>query len=169
MLTDWQARAAEHWAAVETVTVPMRARKSRQEKHPVFDFRHTYYSFSLGRLERWHCGFGRILEDSPENDFLEKYSDSDIRHRESAPLRLPQKEIDALPLNKLFPTLLSREEHEQPGCIHANMDLYKWAYKSWPWISSELLRETLFFAIKAREIDIRASLYNLSDYGYEAI
>ena len=49
------------------------------------------------------------------------------------------------------------------------MDLYKWAYKSSPWISSDLLRETLFFAIEAREIDMRASPYDLTDYGYPAI
>ena len=49
------------------------------------------------------------------------------------------------------------------------MDLYKWAYKSSPWISSDLLLETLFFAIEAREIDMRASPYDLSDYGYPAI
>jgi len=119
------------------------------------------------------------------------YSGSDIRHRESAPLRLPQEEIDSIvnsrpiccshfdafrffapdaaPLNRMKPTLLGREENEQPGCIHTNMDLYKWAYKSAPWISSDLLRETLFFAIEAREIDMRASPYDLSGFGYDAI
>ena len=49
------------------------------------------------------------------------------------------------------------------------MDLYKWAYKSSPWISSDLLRKTLFFAIEARIIDMRASPYDLSDYGYSPI
>ena len=49
------------------------------------------------------------------------------------------------------------------------MDLYKWAYKSSPWISSELLREALFFAVEAREIDMRAAPYDLSEWGYEPI
>lgn len=49
------------------------------------------------------------------------------------------------------------------------MDLYKWAYKSSPWISSDFLRKTLFFAIEARSIDMRASPYDLSDYGYSPI
>lgn len=240
---EWKERAARHRAAVEAITGPMRARKSRGEKHPVFDFLHTYYSFPLGRLERWHPGVGTTLVDDPDTPFSEKfyrhqdglvfcdpakltdkgrsrlrwihqllsltrdrpphlachglhewamvYSGSDIRHRESAPLRLSQREIDqlvssrpincshfdafrffapdAVAFNRLSPTLLTREEHEQPGCIHANMDLYKWAYKSAPWISSDLLARTLFFAIEAREIDMRASPYDLSDYGYEAI
>jgi hypothetical protein len=49
------------------------------------------------------------------------------------------------------------------------MDLYKWAYKSSPWISSDLLRETLFFAIEAREIDMRAAPYDLTPWGYQPI
>jgi hypothetical protein len=242
-LSKWQESAILHRKEVQEITVPMRARKSRGEKHPVYDFLHTYYSFPLGRLERWHPGVGIPLEVDQNIDLPEKcyqrsngvawidpekltpkgreriqwtyrllsmtqsrppnfachglhewamvYSGSDVRHRESAPLRLPQKEIDALvssrplccshfdafrffapdtiPRNRFSPTLLTREDHEQPGCIHANMDLYKWAYKSSPWISSDLLRKTLFFAIEARIIDMRASPYNLSEYGYSPI
>ena len=119
------------------------------------------------------------------------YQGQDIRHRESTPLRLAQDEIDhlvstrtitcshfdayrffspgALTLNKLKPTLDGRQDSEQCGCLHTNMDLYKWAYKSSPWISSDLLRETLFFAIEAREVDMRASPYDLTDYDYPPI
>jgi len=240
---DWKERAKTHRDAVEKITVPMRARKSRREKHPVYDFLHTYYSFSLGRLERWHPGYGVSLQDDGETEFSTNYyrkedgivsvdptllsekgrarlewtlrllkltqsrppnlachglhewamvyEGGDIRHRESAPLRLPQAEIDAVvgsrpiccshfdafrfftptavPLNRLSPSLHTREENEQPGCIHTNMDLYKWSYKSSPWISSDLLREALFFAIEAREIDMRASPYDLAEYGYSPI
>ena len=62
-----------------------------------------------------------------------------------------------------------RDQHEQPGCIHANMDLYKWCYKAMPWAGSELLWECFRFALAAREIDMRASPYDLSSYGYEPI
>jgi hypothetical protein len=75
----------------------------------------------------------------------------------------------AKPQNK-FP--LEREsvpEYEQPGCIHANMDLYKYGYKIAPFISSDLLRELFFLARKAREIDMRASPYDLSEYGFSPI
>jgi hypothetical protein len=54
---------------------------------------------------------------------------------------------------------------EQPGCIHANMDLYKWAFKSMPWIGSDLLLRCFRLALYAREIDMRASPYDLSSYG----
>jgi hypothetical protein len=58
---------------------------------------------------------------------------------------------------------------EQPGCLHANMDLYKWSYKLSPLIDSETLLDCLELAAAAREIDMRASPYDLSDYGYTPI
>ena len=36
---------------------------------------------------------------------------------------------EAVPLNELQPTRETQRNLEQPGCLHANMDLYKWAYK----------------------------------------
>ena len=35
----------------------------------------------------------------------------------------------ARPRNALVPTRADQVAHEQPGCLHATMDLYKWAYK----------------------------------------
>lgn len=76
---------------------------------------------------------------------------------------------DARPLNTLQPTFESRTEMEQGGCIHANMDLYKWAYKLYPWTSSELIGATFLLALEAREFDMQASPYDLSKYGIDAI
>ena len=47
----------------------------------------------------------------------------------------------AAPLNELQPTRETQRELEQPGCLHANMDLYKWAYKLTPAVPSELLMD----------------------------
>jgi hypothetical protein len=58
---------------------------------------------------------------------------------------------------------------EQPGCLHANMDLYKWSYKLSPLIDSAMLLDCLELAAAAREIDMRASPYDLSGYGYPPI
>jgi hypothetical protein len=72
---------------------------------------------------------------------------------------------EAVPLNK---HQLSREvfiEKEQPGCIHTNMDVYKWAYKFYPWVSSETILAAFELAYKARYIDMKASPYDLSDQG----
>ncbi len=58
---------------------------------------------------------------------------------------------------------------EQPGCIHAAMDLYKWAYKLGPLVASELLMDSLELAAAARAVDMRASPYDLSGYGFTPI
>ncbi|WP_418001700.1 3-methyladenine DNA glycosylase [Mycobacterium sp. PDNC021] len=58
---------------------------------------------------------------------------------------------------------------EQPGCVHANMDLYKWSYKLGPLLESNLLMDCLDLAADARVLDMRASPYDLSDYGIEPI
>ena len=119
------------------------------------------------------------------------YEGAEVRHGETVPLRLPRKEIDTLvhsrPLccshfdafrffapgakvmNRVQPDLSAREENEQPGCIHANMDLYKWAAKSLPWVSSDLLWNCFGLATRAREIDMRASPYDLTGFGYDPI
>jgi hypothetical protein len=58
---------------------------------------------------------------------------------------------------------------EQPACIHANMDLYKWAFKLGPLVPSELVMDCLELAADARGLDMRASPYDLRDYGFEPI
>lgn len=119
------------------------------------------------------------------------YRSETVRHEKVATLRLSNEEIArfvesrpircthydafrfftpaARPLNQLQPTLDGRPLQEQPGCIHANMDLYKWAFKCQIWIPGELLLDAFALAKDLREIDMRASPYELSDYGYEPI
>jgi hypothetical protein len=58
---------------------------------------------------------------------------------------------------------------EQPACIHANMDLYKWAFKLGPLVESELVMDCLELAADARALDMRASPYDLRDYEFEPI
>lgn len=58
---------------------------------------------------------------------------------------------------------------EQPGCLHASMDLYKWSFKLGPLVDSELVMDCLGLAAEARELDMRASPYDLRDYGFEPI
>jgi hypothetical protein len=118
------------------------------------------------------------------------YRTSDVRHGQ-VPLRLGAAGTDAVvestPLRcshfdayRFFTTTavprnaepLSREtqtETEQPGCVHANMDLYKWSYKLGPLVSSELLMRCLDLAAAARALDMQASPYDLAAYGIEPI
>lgn len=75
----------------------------------------------------------------------------------------------ARPLNALQPTLESRPDLEQPACLHANMDLYKWSSKLWPWTGSDLIGECFELALAGRDLDMRASPYDLRDLGYEPV
>jgi hypothetical protein len=72
----------------------------------------------------------------------------------------------ARPLNTLRPTRDSQRALEQPGCLHANMDLYKWSYKLSPLVSSDLVADCFALARDIRTLDMRASPYDLADLGY---
>jgi hypothetical protein len=75
----------------------------------------------------------------------------------------------AAPLNADQLRRDTQVQHEQPGCIHAGMDLYKWAYKLGPLMPSELVMDCLELAADARAVDMCASPYDLTDYGFEPI
>lgn len=118
------------------------------------------------------------------------YKTEDVRHA-SQPLRLSPSEVaavvdslpvrcshydafrfftsEARPLNRLQPTRETSPQLEQPACLHANMDLYKWAFKLAPWCPSELIADTFELARDIRELDMRASPYDLSSFGYTAV
>ena len=113
------------------------------------------------------------------------------RRHEDWPLRLGQRATDdvvdalglrcshhdafrfftpsARPLNLLQPTRETQADLEQPGCLHANMDLYKWAYKLSPWVASELVADCFELAKRVRVLDMQASPYDLSELGLEPI
>jgi len=75
----------------------------------------------------------------------------------------------AHPLNTLAPSRDSQAAMEQPGCLHANMDLYKWAYKLSPAITSALTMDCFDLAREVRELDMRAAPYDLRTLGYEPV
>jgi len=75
----------------------------------------------------------------------------------------------AQPLNAYEPTRAEQHEWEQPGCVHANMDLYKYAMWFTPYVPSELIADCFDLARSARDLDMRAAPYDLSDLGYEPV
>ncbi|WP_227982550.1 3-methyladenine DNA glycosylase [Nocardia spumae] len=118
------------------------------------------------------------------------YRSDDVRHQH-VPLRLGRAGTDAVvdsmslrcthfdafrfftpgaaPRNAEQLTRDDQVRREQPGCLHAGMDLYKWGFKLIPLIDSDLLLDCFALARAAREIDMRASPYDLSSFGYEPI
>jgi hypothetical protein len=114
-----------------------------------------------------------------------KLEQSEVRH-EQAPLRLPRERIaeiveaqelkcthyDAFRFyvpaaRSLNHMMLVREDqllNEQPGCLHANMDLYKWCYKATPVISSDLMLRCFYLARDIRTLDMQAAPYDLTEW-----
>jgi hypothetical protein len=71
----------------------------------------------------------------------------------------------ARPRNEFTLTRADQLAFEQPGCLHANMDLYRWAYTLSPLIASELVVECFELARDIRTVDMQASPYDLSALG----
>jgi len=113
-----------------------------------------------------------------------------VRHSQQA-LRLPLEQVSAAvdevglrcthidafrfftdqaaPKNAHTPTRANQAQLEQPGCLHANMDLFKYAMWFQPYVPGPLVLDCFEVAVRAREIDMRASPYDLIDYGYPPI
>ncbi|PRB09823.1 3-methyladenine DNA glycosylase [Microbacterium sp. MYb62] len=232
---DWLLREEAHRERADALTAAHRDRATRAEKHPVWDFLFTYYSYKPAQLRRWHPGAGVELADAGERVEWRWYApggsagsavpDADAfgrekqelaaliermlrrtasrpgqfgcfglhewamvyradEHRHAVPLRLGQAGTDAVVENhdlrcthfdafRFFTpeavprnrTPLHRDDQplfEQPGCLHAGMDLYKWATKLGPLIPGELLLDTFELARDIRLLDMEAAPYDLS-------
>ncbi|MGK5643543.1 3-methyladenine DNA glycosylase, partial [Streptomyces sp. URMC 126] len=72
-------------------------------------------------------------------------------------------------LNTRRPTFETRVLNEQPGCLHAGMDVYKWAYKLAPFTPSDLVADCFALAREIRTLDMRASPYDLTAWGYSPV
>jgi hypothetical protein len=238
----WKLRTRLHKQRVQLWVAPYLDQKSRQAKHPVYDFLFQYYSFRPAQLARWSPGpnvaievervedlpgpprswerarYGWSLVSFPVarreylawatrflsatvlrepnfccfglHEWAMVYRGDSIRHSE-VPLRMDRSMIASVvdsqnlicthfdafrfftePAQKRNQTALRREttvEMDQSGCIHVNMDLYRFCYKIAPWIESELLADAFELARFAREIDMRASPYDLREIGFEPI
>jgi len=76
---------------------------------------------------------------------------------------------EAVPLNELAPTRATQPDLEQPGCLHATMDLYKWSSKHAPLVGSDLVADTFALARDARALDMEAAPYDLRELGYAPV
>ncbi|MCZ4498318.1 MAG: 3-methyladenine glycosylase [Marmoricola sp.] len=65
-------------------------------------------------------------------------------------------------LNILQPGRDDRPAYEQPGCLHAGMDLYKHAFRLSPLIASDLVADAFELAWDIRILDMRAAPYDFS-------
>lgn len=249
----WTRRADEHAARVDELVRGHVERASRREKHPVWDFLWTYYSYRPAQLRRWHPGAGVVLSGPAAHARLAwrgytavpvpgagpgttgatldvagfmarrrgavehvlqlltatagrapvwgcsalhewamvyRLGPDAVRHT-SLPLRLGHAGTDAVveqgplrcthadayrfftaparPLNPAAPTRANQVELEQPGCLHATMDLYKWCYKLDPALPSDLVLECFELACDVRLLDMAASPYDCTSLGVDPV
>ncbi len=75
----------------------------------------------------------------------------------------------ARPLNLLQPGRDDRPAFEQPGCLHAGMDLYKHAFRLSPLVCSDLVADCFALAWDIRVLDMRASPYDLASLGLSPV
>jgi len=76
---------------------------------------------------------------------------------------------DAVPRNRLPLSRQTQPQLEQPGCLHAGMDVYKWAIKLGPLVSGELLLDAFELAAEIRRLDMAAAPYDLSPWGVQPV
>lgn len=76
---------------------------------------------------------------------------------------------EARPRNTLHPGRDDRAAFEQPGCLHAGMDLYKHAFRLTPMICSDLVADCFELAWDIRELDMRAAPYDLAAFDVEPV
>ena len=118
------------------------------------------YRTSAVRHEKWPLRLGTAGTDQVVESHKIACSHFDAFRFFTSPAR---------PLNILQPTRGSQPTLEQGGCLHANMDLYKWAAKLMPFTPSALVLDCFELARDIRTLDMRASPYDLSGLGYPAI
>ncbi len=148
------------------------------------DFVRALLSATLQRKGRFGC-FGLH-----EWAMVYRASDEQVRHADW-PLRLGRQGTDAVvetstlacshfdasrfftapaqPRNRLTPRRDTQVAMEQPGCLHAGMDVYKWCFKLAPLVPSDLTLDAFRLAREIRELDMRAAPYDLTELGYEPI
>lgn len=118
------------------------------------------------------------------------YREERVRHGR-VPLRLSRAETDAVvetaavrcthydafrfftpaaaPLNRVTLSREATADHDQPGCLHVTMDLYKWAFVIAPYSAAEVVADAFELAMATRELDMRASPYDLTGFGFTPI
>ena len=181
VLRDAPERAAWRWYRATGDGVTVDATAFRSEKGSMFRGILNLLRATAARSASFGC-FGL-------HEWAMAYRADEVRH--AVPLRLGRAGTDAVvdahqltcthfdafrfftpeavPLNR---TPLSRDDQvrrEQPGCLHAGMDVYKWAVKLGPLVPGPVLLDAFELARDIRTLDMEASPYDLSAWGYRAV
>ena len=132
--------------------------------------------FGCYGLHEWAMVYRQTPEEIRHNSLPLRFPPDEIaRVVESSPITCSHFDafrfftVPARPLNRLSPTRETIPQLEQRGCLHANMDLYKWSSKLAPFAPSELVADCFALACDIREVDMRASPYDVRSLGFVPI
>ena len=132
--------------------------------------------FGCFGLHEWAMVYRQTADEVRHNQYPLRFPPGDLATIvESQALRCTHYDAfrfftaPALPLNRARLTRETAIDHEQPGCLHANMDLYKWAFKLGPLVPAELVADCFELARDIRELDMRASPYDLAALGFSPV
>ena len=179
-LKAYEVLGPDPLAAPPTAAVP---EAYVEAQRPLLTRLHALLSATAGRAPQLGC-FGLH-----EWAMVHRASETGTRH--DWPLRLGQDGTDAVvessrigcshfdafrfftptarALNMLQPGPDDRPDFEQPGCLHAGMDLYKHAFRLTPMVASDLVADCFELARDIRVLDMRAAPYDLADLGFEPV
>jgi len=153
----------------------------------------NFACFGLHEWAMLYSGRVNTLEASSSSSIYHKKNGNIINlekpldKHQDVPLRVTQNAIDDIvegiglhcthydafrffhprsqPFNDVNPlTRETQHEYETPACVHASMDLFKYAYQIYPFIDSELLIDSIQLALACRKVDMLASPYDVSQY-----
>ena len=127
-------------------------------------------------LHEWAMVYGLEQEQVRHSDFPLRVTPTQVRETVDA-VGLRCTHIDAYrfftdeatPLNALTPTRATQPDLEQPGCLHASMDLYKYAMWFQPMVPGELVADCFALARESRALDMQASPYDVAHLGLAPI
>ncbi|MGN6610924.1 MAG: 3-methyladenine DNA glycosylase [Angustibacter sp.] len=161
---DVEAFLAERGATVDFVTALLSATASRAPQLGCFGLHEWAMVYRLRkgeqRHEDWRLRLGHAGTDAVVESHPVRCTHFDAFRFFTEPAR---------PLNALQPTREAQVALEQPGCLHATMDLYKWAYKLTPVVPTSVVAQCFELARDVRLLDMQASPYDLSELGVEPV
>lgn len=161
---DLPGFAESRGETVQFVADLLGATRARQGQFGCFGLHEWAMVYRLGEDEVRHAGWPLRLGAAGTDAVVEAHQ-LRCSHYDAFRFYTPP----ARPLNLLQPTRERQVAMEQPGCLHAGMDLYKWAYKLSPAVPSGLVMDCFDLARDIRELDMRASPYDLTELGYTPV
>ncbi|MDB6115295.1 MAG: hypothetical protein JWQ83_1427 [Lacunisphaera sp.] len=132
--------------------------------------------FACFGLHEWAMVYRQTTDEVRHNRWPLRFPPEELaRIVEAQPVRCSHFDAfrfftaPARPLNRLQPARADAPQFEQRGCLHANMDLYKWAFKLAPFTPATLVADCFALARDIREVDMRASPYDFAKLGFAPI